>query len=128
MRPVMAGRRRTFRAHGDRRGQFERRENRIVDVAAHVAERGRAEIDPLAPVARMIVAIEIRPRLRDAQPQVPVERRRHGVGAIGHRLGVAPFLFAPGVDLLHLADGAALDQRGRREVFAAGVDAGCPSA
>ena len=72
VRPVVPARRRAFGADGDRRGQGERGEDRVEDVAAHVAERAGAEVEALAPVAGMVVAAaEERPLRGDAEPAGP---------------------------------------------------------
>ena len=88
-----------------------RAEDRVEDVAAHVAERAGAEVEPLPPVARVVVAVaDERPLGRDAEPQVPVEPRGHRVVLVGLRVRVAPRLAAPRVDFLHLPDRAVVDE------------------
>ena len=70
--PVGFVRRRAFALHGERRGQGQGLEDRVVDMAAHVAERAGAEVEPLAPVAGMVVAAaDEGPLADDAQPQNP---------------------------------------------------------
>jgi hypothetical protein len=89
---------------------LQRIEDRIVNVATHVAKGAGAEVEPLAPVARMVVTVADEwPLRRDAQPSVPVENGGHRRGIVGARVGVAPLFLTPGVDFFHLADGALLD-------------------
>ena len=80
--PGMVVRRGAFAAHAERRGERERLEDGVVNVAAHVAESARAEIEPLAPIARMIPALADERALgADAEPKVPVEALGNRVGA-----------------------------------------------
>ena len=83
-------------------------EDRVEDVAAHVAEGAGAEVEPLPPLAGVIVAGDERPLRRHAEPAVPVQLGR-APGRCGRAVGsaIAPVLAAPAMDLLHLADGAA---------------------
>ena len=58
----------------------------------------------------------------DAEPQVPVETLRHGIGLV--RLGrrIAPCLGRPCVDFLDLADRAVLDDLRGHPVIDGGMD------
>jgi hypothetical protein len=47
-------------------------------VAAHVAERAGAEIEPAAPGERVIDFFDEGPLGGDAEPEVPIEVFRHG--------------------------------------------------
>src|SRR5213079_3359908 len=55
-------------------------------------------------------------------PAVPVKSRRNGIGAVGHRAGIAPFLTAPGVNFFHFANGAILDEAHGKAIFGVGMD------
>ena len=91
-------------------------------MAAHVAERAGAEVEPFPPVSRMVIPLQERPLGRHAEPGVPVQVRRHRVGAVGPRVPVAPLFPAPAMNLAHLADRALLDGRHDRPVDRMGVD------
>ena len=121
-RPTLAVRRGAFGAHGDRSSQAQSAEYRVQDVASHVAEGGGAEIDPLAPIHRMIDIEDEGTRLRHTDPVIPVECGGDGVGALGQRIGIAPLLFAERMHFLDLADGAALDQLDGGLVLAGGMN------
>src|SRR5207344_1343751 len=87
------------------------------------AERARAEVEPLAPVAGMIpLAADERAHGADAEPMIPVEAGRYGIDAIRHRAGVAPLLAAPGVNLSDPADGVVLDEPHGQPVFHRGMN------
>src|SRR5579862_1501481 len=79
-------------------------------MATHVAERGRSEVQPLAPVARVICIFEERARRRYAQPVIPVEASWHRVGRGRELRRIPPLLLTPGVDLFHLPDRAARNE------------------
>ena len=57
----------------DRAGgrQRQRRENRVEDVAAHVAERAGAEVEPLSPFARVVVMGQITAARRRRRARSP---------------------------------------------------------
>src|SRR5262245_12186285 len=78
-------------------------------MAPHVAEGAGAEVEPLAPLAGMVVARNERPLWRHAQPEIPVEACRDRVFLVRARLAVAPVLAAPRVHFLHLPDRPAVD-------------------
>src|SRR6185369_1910386 len=99
-RPTLPVRRGAFGAYGERCSQTQGAEYRVQDVASHVAEGGSAEIDPLAPVHRVIDIEDKWTRLRHTDPVVPVECGWYGVGALGKRIGIAPLLFAERVHFL----------------------------
>jgi hypothetical protein len=61
----------------------QRREDRIEDVATEVAGRAAAEIPPLPPIEWVVDLILVRPFRRDAEPQIPIDVFRHGVGTFG---------------------------------------------
>src|SRR5262249_2308613 len=110
-----------FRPHRLRGGQGQCAVHGVEDVAGHVAERAGAEVEPLAPLARVVVAFEERPLGRPAQPDVPVEVRRDRVGAVRPGGPGPPLLAAPAVDLLYLADRPLLDRGDDTPVDLAGV-------
>src|SRR5690606_2432812 len=88
------------------RGEGERIIGRIDDMHAQAAQPARAEVNHLAPRARMINARRVGTHGGRADPEVPVE-----VGgrllAVGVRAAVvSPVLVRPGVDPAYLADGA----------------------
>ena len=66
---------RDVRLHADRVLELQRPEERVDDVAAHVAERARAEVPPRAPLRRVVRRV-VRARLRGPDPKVPVQARR----------------------------------------------------
>ena len=68
----------TFGPHRYGRAQAQRIEYGIEDMAPHVAESACAEIQPLAPIGRMIVAVvDDRTIGADAQPHSPIEALWH---------------------------------------------------
>ena len=96
--------------------QVERPEGRVEDVAAHVAERARAEVQPRPPLHRVVRGVvgPVRHRARATGPS-PVSPAPAGV-SVGHRpLGeVRPRVAAhgpvgPGVDFGHVADRAVVE-------------------
>ena len=121
-RPVAVVWRRTFATHGDGRAQAERAEDRIENVAAHITECRRAEIDALAPVHRMVNILHKRARLRHPDPVIPIQRRGNRVRLVLQGSRVAPLLLAPGVNFLDFADGAAAYQLHRRSILLGGVN------
>src|ERR1035437_4126115 len=111
-----------FGADGERRGESQRAEYGIEDVASHVAESGGAEVDSLAPVDGMVGIADEGTQRRDADPVIPVERGRYGGGALGQRIGIAPLFLAEGMHFLDLADDAGADQLDGGLVLAAGMN------
>src|SRR4030095_2680815 len=109
-------------ADADRRGKREGFENGIVDVATHVAKRARAEIESLAPVARMVPAFDGGAIRADTEPELPVEIFGNGFGAVVLHAFVAPCLVRPRVNLANLPDGAALHELNRSAVLGARMD------
>src|SRR4051812_21470040 len=96
---------RTFAAHARGCRQREGLEDRVIDVAAHVAKSPRAEVEALAPVAGVIPLIPDKLAvLTDTQPEIPVKSVRHRILAIRHLASIAPRLVAPGVHFLDLSD------------------------
>ena len=95
--------------HGDGRGEFERMEDGIVDVAAHVAERACSEVEAFAPVAGVVGAVDIGAFCGDAEPEVPCEALWYGIGVGGFRRAVAPLFAAPSVHLFDFSDDAGAD-------------------
>ena len=109
-RPVPLVGQRTFGADRKRRAQSKRMENRIENVAAHIALGPGSEIDPFAPVYRVIIALaDVRAFGADAQPQVPIEPVGNGVRGIGPLRRIAPCFGAPGMDFFDFADDTVLD-------------------
>src|SRR5512140_2571539 len=105
--PVPLVWRRAFGMDRSGRRQFERREDGIEDMAAHVSERAGAEIKTLAPVCGMIIGVANKRALgADTEPEVPIEIRRNRVVSVWARRGIAPGLGAPGMDFLDFPDGA----------------------
>jgi hypothetical protein len=112
-----------FGADADWRGEGERGEDRVVNVAAHVAEGAGAEVEPFTPVTRVIPAVaDVRARGGDADPSVPIESFGDGIGAVGHGVRVAPFLAAPGMHFADLADAQFLDSLDGGAVFGGAMD------
>src|SRR5262249_36277479 len=73
----------------------------------------------------MVVALADERALgRDAKPEVPVQARRHLVLAVRGPvlLPLPPFLAAPAVDPLPLAEGPRVDRGGNRPVLGCRVD------
>ena len=126
--PVVLSRSGPFGTHRGRGRQGKGLEDRIVDVAAHVAERAGAEIEPAPPVRRMVVAGDVVAGRGDAEPPVPVERRRHRVLAVGPGIAVAPVLVAEGVHLADLADDAVLNEPDAQTILDVPSESECPSA
>src|SRR4051794_26397681 len=103
--PVVLARFWPIAADRERRGESQGLKDWVVNVAPHIAKRAGAKINPLPPVARVIVAIaDERPLCGDPQPQIPVEGRRNRIGPFRPWRSLAPFLVAPGVHLFYLAN------------------------
>src|SRR5262249_42245195 len=112
-----------FGANGFGCGERQRAEHRVKNVATHVAEGAGAEVEPLAPVARMIITVaDEGPLGRDAEPDVPIQSGRDRIFAFWSRIPVAPLLAAPAVDFGNLADRSGLDDRDDRSVLRGRVD------
>src|SRR5262245_18702704 len=63
-----------FITHRDGRAQIEGIKNGIENMAPHVAKCSGAEIEPFAPISRMIVlSPNKRPTSANAEPEVPVK-------------------------------------------------------
>ena len=127
------------RAFGlDRAGdwQLERPERQVVPVAAEVGHRPVAEIPPAVPSWAGQIDLVERAVWRRAEPQVPVQSRRHRRGFGWPLLDEtmsrwrSRFLFAlpapgaadPHMDLAHRADRSRLDQLHHPPVIVAGMD------
>ena len=108
-RPVPAIGGGTIGAHGEWRGEGDGFEDGIEDVATHVAEGARAEVEAFAPIAGMIITGRVGPFSGVAEPEVPVETTGDGRGGGGRGADVTPFFITPRVDFFHFADGAAVD-------------------
>ncbi|GBL30332.1 hypothetical protein EMGBS10_14820 [Opitutia bacterium] len=108
----------------DRRPQLQGREDRVEQVAAEVAQRAAAEVQPIAPVERVVDRGRVGSGRRRAQPEVPGQTRRHRARRRACReLRVAVALVGqPGMRRAHLADAPLLDQPHRRPIFRAGMD------
>ena len=91
--------------------QLEGQEERVDDMATHVAQRTRAEVAPRAPLARVVGRV-IRAHGRGSAPEVPVHAfgRR---GLVGRTRGVRALrpdrTVRPRVRLAHLADEPGLE-------------------
>src|SRR5262245_22503243 len=94
--------------------KFERRENRRQVMDPHIAKATGAEIPPTAPAKRCISRI-VRTHWRGAEPEIPIERRRHGRGIFGpldalsppkRRLAPVGGAVGPYMYFMHRADGA----------------------
>src|SRR5205823_1460398 len=82
-----------------------------------------AKIDPLAPIARMIITVADERTLRaNAEPEVPVESGWNRIAARGHGFAVAPLLVAEGVDLFDFTDGPGLDELNSLAIDIAGMN------
>ena len=113
----------SFGADADRGGKGKCGEDRVVDVAAHVAEGAGAEVEPFTPVTRVIPTVaDERAHGGYADPLIPIEAFGDGIGALGHGTGVTPFFTAPGMDLGDLADAQLLDSLDGGLVFAGAMD------
>ena len=108
-RPVPAVGGGTIGAHGQWRGEGDGFEDGIEDVATHVAEGARAEVEAFAPIAGMIITRNIRTFGGVTKPEVPVETLRYRCAGDGRDPDVAPLFITPGVDFFHFADGAAVN-------------------
>src|SRR4051812_6685391 len=84
VREADAVERRRHRFDRRRVAEIERPQRVIDQVRAHVADRADAPVDPAAPVERVIHRVIVDAR-RDAEEQIPVERRRLRV-IPGHRV------------------------------------------
>ena len=108
---VQAG---VLRADADRRGEFQRGENRIEDVAAEVAHRPAAKVLPVAPLERVIEIRLVGAHRRGADPQVPVQRRRHfsarRLGALREARIFVARIRLPRMHRLDFSDHAVVDQ------------------
>src|SRR5580698_11420033 len=91
-------------------------------MTPHVTESRRAEVQPLAPILRMIHIFEEWTGCRHAQPLIPVETIRYRIGRRGQLLRIAPLLFTPRVDLFYFPDRSALDQLHRRLIRTRGMN------
>ena len=65
------------RLHGERRSDVQGVKREIVPMAAEIAHRAVAEIPPAIPLRSGDVHRMKRPRGRGAEPQIPVQSRRH---------------------------------------------------
>ena len=63
-------------------------------------------VEPLAPLAGVIVAFDKIGLWRDTAPRIPIETRGQGVLAVGARIGIPPFFTAPCVHLGDFTDRA----------------------
>lgn len=121
--PVPIVRRGAFRADRYRRMQADRIENRIEDVAAHVANGAGAELEAFAPVDRMIIFVADEGPIRaNTQPKIPIEAFGNRIRDIGARRGVAPGFWAPGMHFFDLADDAIADELNGHAIMADRVD------
>src|SRR5262249_22785504 len=78
--PTMLIWRRPFGTDRYGRRQGQRFKHRIIDVAPHIPKCAGAEIQALAPVARMIPLLaDERPLGADTQPKIPVKPGRDPV-------------------------------------------------
>ena len=91
-------------------------------MAAHIAEGAGAEVEPLPPFTRMVVALDEGSFRGDAEPEVPVQIRGNLVFLRGLGLRVAPRFAAPRVDFFHLANRAIVDQLHHELVLAGRVN------
>ena len=105
--PVMFVRGRTFAAQAKGRGEADGVVHGIIDVATHISESPGAERQAFAPLAWVIIALQIRHLGADAAPVIPVKICRHRISAVWAWVHIAPFLVAPSVHLGDFAkDGA----------------------
>jgi hypothetical protein len=91
-------------------------------LTAHVTKGAGAELQAFAPIAGVAVVLDVGFRPRDTDPLVPIERGGNGVRRTGPGFGIAPFFVAPGVDFLHLAYGAVVDELDGGAVLGVGVN------
>ena len=92
-------------------------------MATHIAKGSSAEIQTFAPVARMIITFtDEGPFLSYPQPYIPVELFRHWIRCVWLGIEIAPFLIAPGMDLLDFANHAVLNQFYTESVFQRGMN------
>ena len=131
-------RRRPPRLDGFRGIELERPEGEIVEVASEIGHGAVAEIPPAIPLRPREIDGVKRPVRRRADPQIPVEVRRRGLGfrrrferpddvpvALGRLLALpAPSAANPDVCLANRANGAGLDFLDHAPVIVAGVDLG----
>ena len=121
-RPALPVRCRPLTPHRQGRPQLQRSEDGVQNVAAHVPKCRGPEIQPLAPVARVVHVFDEWPRRRHAQPVVPVQTGRYhvrpGFRHDGQPLTVAPLLLTPRVDFFHLPDYTALNHPNGRLILA----------
>lgn len=95
----------TSRAHPARRSQSERPVGGVENVDSHVTQGSGAEIVQFAPVFGVIDFVFVVVLRGYAQPQVPIEVRRNGIGVARHRGFVAtPLLVRPDVHGTDLSD------------------------
>ena len=111
-----------LRTKGDGVGEAQRLEDGVVDVAAHVPEGARAVVQALAPLAGMVVALDVVGEGRRPDPGVPIQSLGHGILPIGLWVGVSPALVAEGVPLLHFADHPVVHELHRGTVLGRGMN------
>ena len=112
--PVILVRCRAAGDDGGGRGETEGAEPTAEHVAAHVTERAGAEIAAAAPVAGVIVAVDITALAADAEPLVPIEFGGDGIALRGAQTQVTPFFVGEGMHFRHFADLSHLNE-GHRE-------------
>src|SRR5579875_1017428 len=91
------------------RAQPQGHVRRPENVARHIAQRSRAEIEESPPAERQII-LAVGPLLRDAQPQVPIERARYWRRSRRFFDSLRPsWAIRPGMHLCDVADCARPD-------------------
>ena len=95
---VRTGHRRgAFAAHAEWRGEADGAVHWIVDMTAHIAKGAGAIVEPLAPIARMVIAVNEVILGGHSTPCVPVHSCRYFILFVRTGVGVAPFFAAPSV-------------------------------
>ena len=61
----------------DRMSQLKGPERKVAEVAEEIAELAVREVPPVAPFERRVLRM-VRPIGRGTEPEVPIERLRHG--------------------------------------------------
>src|SRR5882724_12615123 len=91
------------------RAELQGAERHVDGVTGHVAKSAGAEIHPTAPVERMINILLEGPRLRGADPEVPIHPFRNGVRAVRPRATLRPDgPVRPNMDFLRATNQAGL--------------------
>ena len=116
-----------FHADAERRGEVERGENGIENVAAEVAEPAAAEVLPVAPFERRVGVFHVGPYGRGAEPEIPVQRGgRRGVfvlrGPHFEAGELVAFVPDPRMHRADAPDHSRAQQLHRRAVFPRAVD------